>query len=177
MDNIVLNYLQEVKRVMQYPSKAFRSCQGIQALEKKYGRDCLVCACADQTVTTRISGHTRGTWTKRRREFLFRWNRENTALHDFPGSANSQKHTWVNITRKTNKNNKTLFYGNKQLDSSHYETTESEYHITGFNESHKIIQYGRGFHGKFCRHHSLWPQTLFCPCHLHANETIMSRLQ
>ena len=35
---------------MQYPPKAFRSCRGILALEKKYGRDRLVaaCACADQ---------------------------------------------------------------------------------------------------------------------------------
>lgn len=28
MDNIVLNYLREVERVMQYPPKAFRSCRG-----------------------------------------------------------------------------------------------------------------------------------------------------
>lgn len=50
IDNIVLNYLQEVERVMQYPPKAFRSCRGIMTLEKKYGRDRLVaaCACADQ---------------------------------------------------------------------------------------------------------------------------------
>ena len=27
MDNIVLNYLREVERVMQYPPKAFRSCR------------------------------------------------------------------------------------------------------------------------------------------------------
>ena len=44
MDNIVLNYLREVERVMQYPPKAFRSCRGILALEKKYGRDRLVAA-------------------------------------------------------------------------------------------------------------------------------------
>ena len=48
MDNIVLNYLREVERVMQYPPKAFRSCRGIPALEKKYSRDRLVAACADQ---------------------------------------------------------------------------------------------------------------------------------
>ena len=50
MDNIVLNYLREVERVMQYPPKAFRSCRGILTLEKKYGRDRLVaaCACAEQ---------------------------------------------------------------------------------------------------------------------------------
>lgn len=50
IDNIVLNYLREVERVMQYPPKAFRSCRGIMTLEKKYGRDRLVaaCACADQ---------------------------------------------------------------------------------------------------------------------------------
>ena len=44
IDNIVLNYLQEVERVMQYPPKAFRSCRGIMTLEKKYGRDRLVAA-------------------------------------------------------------------------------------------------------------------------------------
>lgn len=50
MDNIVLAYLREVERVMQYPPKAFRSCRGILALEKKYGRERLIaaCACADQ---------------------------------------------------------------------------------------------------------------------------------
>ena len=46
INNIVLNYLREVKRVMQYPPKAFRSCRGILTLEKKYGRDRLVAACA-----------------------------------------------------------------------------------------------------------------------------------
>ena len=46
IDNIVLNYLREVERVMQYPPKAFRSCRGIMTLEKKYGRDRLVAACA-----------------------------------------------------------------------------------------------------------------------------------
>ena len=60
----------------------------------------------------------------------------------------------MNITKKTNKNNKTLFYGNKQQDCSHYGTTGSEYHITGFNEPHEIIRHGRGFQGKSCRHHT-----------------------
>jgi len=46
MDNIVLNYLREEECVMQYSPKAFRSCRGILALEKKYGRDRLVAACA-----------------------------------------------------------------------------------------------------------------------------------
>ena len=41
-----MNYLREVERVMQYPPKAFRSCRGILTLEKKYGRDRLVAACA-----------------------------------------------------------------------------------------------------------------------------------
>ena len=50
IDNIVLNYLREVERAMQYLPKAFRSCRGILTLEKKYGRDRLVaaCTCADQ---------------------------------------------------------------------------------------------------------------------------------
>ena len=34
IDNIVLNYLREVERAMQYPPKAFRSCRGILTLEK-----------------------------------------------------------------------------------------------------------------------------------------------
>ena len=46
MDNIVSDYLREVERVMQYPPKAFRSCRGILTLEKKYGRDRLIAACA-----------------------------------------------------------------------------------------------------------------------------------
>lgn len=72
---------------------------------------------------------------------------------------------WVNITRKTNKNNKTRFYGNKQLDNSHYGTTGSEYHITGFNEPHKIIRYGRGFQGMFCRHHTIVNDRGLFPAH------------
>ncbi|WP_446685236.1 Mu transposase domain-containing protein [Hallella seregens] len=37
MDNIVLNYLREVERLMQYPPKAFRACRGIPTLEKSTG--------------------------------------------------------------------------------------------------------------------------------------------
>ena len=46
IDNIVVDYLREVNRVIQYPLKAFRSCRTILMLEKKYSRDCLVAACA-----------------------------------------------------------------------------------------------------------------------------------
>ena len=55
MDNIVSNYLREVERLMQYPPKAFRACRGILTLEKKYGRDRLVaaCACANQKLQYR----------------------------------------------------------------------------------------------------------------------------
>ena len=45
IDNIVVDYLREVDRVIQYPPKAFRSCRGILTLEKKYGRERLVAAC------------------------------------------------------------------------------------------------------------------------------------
>lgn len=50
MDNIVLDYLREVDARMQYPPKSFSSCRGILALEKKYGADRLIaaCACASQ---------------------------------------------------------------------------------------------------------------------------------
>ena len=39
IDNIVLNYLREVERVIQYPPKAFKSCRGIHFREKslRYG--------------------------------------------------------------------------------------------------------------------------------------------
>ena len=39
IDNIVLNYLREAERVMQYPPKAFRFCRGIHFREKslRYG--------------------------------------------------------------------------------------------------------------------------------------------
>lgn len=42
MDNIVLDYLREVDRRMQYPPKSFSSCRGILSLEKKYGTDRLM---------------------------------------------------------------------------------------------------------------------------------------
>ena len=34
IDNIVLNYLQETERLMQYPPKVFRACRGIHFREK-----------------------------------------------------------------------------------------------------------------------------------------------
>lgn len=50
IDNIVLDYLREVDSLMQYPPKSFSSCRGILSLEKKYGTERLVaaCACASQ---------------------------------------------------------------------------------------------------------------------------------
>lgn len=50
LDNIVLNYLREVDARLQYPPKSFSSCRGILSLEKKYGADRLIaaCACASQ---------------------------------------------------------------------------------------------------------------------------------
>ena len=49
MDNIVYTYLLEVDKTMQYPPKSFSSCRGILSLEKKYGSDRLVAACACAT--------------------------------------------------------------------------------------------------------------------------------
>lgn len=49
LDNIVLGYLREVDRQMQYPPKSFRSCRGVLSLEKKYGPDRLIAACACAT--------------------------------------------------------------------------------------------------------------------------------
>lgn len=51
IDNIVLNYLQEVAADKKYPPIAFRSCRGVLSLEKKFGLERLVaaCACASQS--------------------------------------------------------------------------------------------------------------------------------
>lgn len=51
IDNIVLVYLKEVADVKKYPPLAFRTCRGIMSLEKKYGLERLVaaCACASQS--------------------------------------------------------------------------------------------------------------------------------
>lgn len=50
IDNIVLVFLREVAAEKKYPPLAFRACRGILSLEKKYGLDRLVaaCACASQ---------------------------------------------------------------------------------------------------------------------------------
>lgn len=50
IDNIVLLYLREVASLKKYPPLAFRSCRGILSLEKTFGLDRLVaaCACASQ---------------------------------------------------------------------------------------------------------------------------------
>ena len=51
IDNLVLNYLREVAALKKYPPLAFRACKGIMSLEKRYGLDRLVaaCACASQS--------------------------------------------------------------------------------------------------------------------------------
>ena len=49
IDNILLMYLKDVSEQAKYPPKAFRSCRGIMSLEKKYGLDRLVAACACAT--------------------------------------------------------------------------------------------------------------------------------
>ncbi len=50
IDNIVLLYLRDVASQKKYPPQAFRSCRGILSLEKTFGLDRLVaaCACASQ---------------------------------------------------------------------------------------------------------------------------------
>ncbi|MDU1891332.1 MAG: IS21 family transposase [Dysgonomonas sp.] len=50
IDNIVLLYLREVASQKKYPPLAFHSCRGILSLEKTFGLDRLVaaCACASQ---------------------------------------------------------------------------------------------------------------------------------
>ena len=50
VDNILLVYLKEVAAQKKYPPLAFRVCRGIMSLEKKYGLERLVaaCACASQ---------------------------------------------------------------------------------------------------------------------------------
>ena len=49
IDNVVLLYLKEVAAKAKYPPKFFRSCRGIMSLEKEYGLDRLVAACACAT--------------------------------------------------------------------------------------------------------------------------------
>ena len=53
IDNILLVYLQEVAAWKKYPPLAFKVCRGIMSLEKKYGLERLVaaCACASQART------------------------------------------------------------------------------------------------------------------------------
>lgn len=46
IDNIVLLYLKDVALQKKYMPQAFRSCRGILALEKTFGLDRLVAACA-----------------------------------------------------------------------------------------------------------------------------------
>ena len=50
IDNILLTYLKEVAAEKKYPPLAFKVCRGIMTLEKKYGLERLVaaCACASQ---------------------------------------------------------------------------------------------------------------------------------
>lgn len=50
IDNIVLVYLKEVATVKRYPPLAFRACRGILSLEKKFGLERLVAACAYKSI-------------------------------------------------------------------------------------------------------------------------------
>lgn len=51
VDNILLVYLKEVAAEKKYLPLAFKICRGIMSLEKKYGLERLVaaCACASQS--------------------------------------------------------------------------------------------------------------------------------
>lgn len=49
IDSILLLYLKDVAEQAKYPPNAFRSCRGIMSLEKKYGFERLVAACACAT--------------------------------------------------------------------------------------------------------------------------------
>lgn len=106
MDNIVLNYLREVERIMQYPPKVFRSCRGILALEKSI------------VVTVRLRhAHTRscntGTRTCTR---CLNWERMRISFPMKTGGCSlpqlpqlrcpTKTYVDVNITEKTNENNK-----------------------------------------------------------------------
>ena len=53
IDNIVLNYLKEVSAQKKYLPQAFRSCRGILSLERRFGQDRLVAACACATEARR----------------------------------------------------------------------------------------------------------------------------
>ena len=53
IDNIVLNYLKEVASQKKYLPQAFRSCRGILSLERRFGQDRLVAACACATEARR----------------------------------------------------------------------------------------------------------------------------
>ena len=49
IDNILLLFLKNVATAAKYPPAAFRMCRGIMSLEKKYGLERLVAACACAT--------------------------------------------------------------------------------------------------------------------------------
>ena len=53
IDNIVLNYLKEVSAQKKYLPQSFRSCRGILSLERRFGQDRLVAACACATEARR----------------------------------------------------------------------------------------------------------------------------
>ena len=113
IDNIVLNYLREVERVMQYPPKAFRSCRGIMTLEKNTAvtvwlrlahvrirncntdtRPCEVLELGEDVISFLMRTEKYSpTWLPR-----FHWP--------------TKIYVDVNITKKTN--NKTIIYGSKQ---------------------------------------------------------------
>lgn len=113
MDNIVLPYLKEVAAYKKYPPNAFRSCRGILSLEKKYGQDRLVAACACAT-QMRVYGYQDVVDILNRgddAEFLPQADDSDEPEHTLPAHRNIRGKEYFIRNTKPNENKET--HGNK----------------------------------------------------------------
>lgn len=108
IDNIVLFYLKDVASQKKYMPQAFRSCRGILALEKTFGLDRLVAACACASLM-RVYGYQDVIGILNRgddADFLPQADQDSDTNSSLPHHKNIRGREYFSkSTTKTNKNN------------------------------------------------------------------------
>lgn len=108
IDNIVLLYLKDVASQKKYMPQAFRSCRGILALEKTFGQDRLVAACAYASLM-RVYGYQDVIGILNRgddADFLPQADQDSDSNLSLPHHKNIRGREYFSkSTTKTNKNN------------------------------------------------------------------------
>ncbi len=114
VDNIMLVYLKEVAAEKKYPPLAFKVCRGILSLEKKYGLERLVAACACASQSRRYGYNEVKSILENGEDLDFMSSGEDAASEDHPSAPVQHKNirgkdyytTTPNNSNTTNNGNK-----------------------------------------------------------------------